>query len=382
MSAKSIQILDTTLREGEQTPGVSFTIDQKVNIVKMLCDFGVDFIELGHPVVSPDIYRTVQKINTLKIDSQTVVHSRLKKSDIDDAISLKASWVGLFFDVSKDRLLTKYGLNEEKSLVRINESIRYAKKNGLKIRFTAEDASRTDLDYLLRIGELVEKAGADRFGFADTVGILYPHKVSEVITELVNHLNIPIHVHFHNDFGLATANALQAVQSGASCVDVTVNGLGERCGITSLAEITATIDELLHIKNSWNFKVISSLSVFVDEITNKIVQNIRPITGYNSFTHNAGLHAAAVIKDPATYESMSPEKFGQIRNIFIDKFSGKDAVNYRLKKLGFNLPNEIIIEILSRIKSKPAITNWTDERLLSVIKSLPKESLKKPSKTA
>ena len=382
MSAKSIQILDTTLREGEQTPGVSFTVDQKVNIVKMLCDFGVDFIELGHPVVSPDIYRAVQKINKLKIIPQTVVHSRLKKSDIDDAISLKASWVGLFFDVSKDRLPTKYEFNEEKSLIRINESIIYAKKNGLKVRFTAEDASRTNLNYLLKIGEVVEKAGADRFGFADTVGILYPQKVFEVITKLVNHLNIPIHVHFHNDFGLATANALQAVQSGASCVDVTVNGLGERCGIVSLAEITASIDELLNIKNSWNFKVVSSLSLYVDEITNKIVQNIRPITGYNSFTHNAGLHAAAVIKDPSTYESMSPEKFGQKRNILIDKFSGKDAVEYRLEKLGFNLSNELIIQILSLIKSKPEITNWTDERLLSVIKSLQRESQNKTSKTA
>ena len=275
MSAKPIQILDTTLREGEQTPGVSFTIEQKVKIVEMLCDFGVDFIELGHPIVSPDVYTTIQKVNKLNIAPQTVVHSRLKKSDIDDALSLEASWVGLFFDVSKDRLLTKYGFNEEKSLVLINESILYAKKNGLKIRFTAEDASRTDLDYLLKIGELVENAGADRFGFADTVGILHPQKVSDVITKLVNHLNIPIHAHFHNDFGLATANALQAVQSGASCVDATVNGLGERSGITSLAEITASIDELLHIKNSWNFNVISNLSSFVDEITDNIVQNIR-----------------------------------------------------------------------------------------------------------
>ena len=382
MSAKSIQILDTTLREGEQTPGVSFTTDQKVKIVEMLCDFGVDFIELGHPVVSPDIYRTIQKVNKLNIEPQTVVHSRLKKSDIDDAISLKASWVGLFFDASNDRLSTKYGFNKEKSLALINESILYAKKNGLKIRFTAEDASRTDLDYLLKIGELVENAGADRFGFADTVGILHPQKVSEVITKLVDHLNIPIHAHFHNDFGLATANALQAVQSGVSCIDVTVNGLGERSGITSMAEITASIDELLHIKNSWNFKVISNLSSFVDEITNNIVQNIRPITGYNSFTHNAGLHAASVIKDPTTYESMSPKKYGQIRNILIDKFSGKEAVDYRIKKLGFNLSNEFLIQILSVIKSKPEITKWNDEALLSVIKSIQKESFKKPSKTA
>jgi len=348
----------------------------------MLCDFGVDFIELGHPVVSHDVYNTIQKINKMNIAPQTVVHSRLKKSDIDDAISLDASWIGLFFDISTDRLSTKYGFNEEKSLSLINESILYAKKNGLKVRFTAEDASRTNLDYLLKMGEIVEKAGADRFGFADTVGILHPQSVSKVITKLVNHLHIPVHVHFHNDFGLATANAFQAVQSGASCVDVTINGLGERCGITSLAEITASLDELLHLKNSWNFKLISGLSTFVDEITNKIDHNIRPVTGYNSFTHNAGIHAASVIKDPSTYESMCPEKFGQTRKIVIDKFSGKEAVDYRLKKLGFNLPNEFLIQVLNVIKNKPDIIDWTDEALLSVIIGIQIESEKNSSKPA
>ena len=141
MKSRPIKILDTTLREGEQTPGVSFTIDQKIKIVKLLCDFGVDYIELGHPAVSLDIYNTIKEVNKLDILPETVVHSRLKKEDIDDAIDLKSKWVGLFFDVSKNGLFTKYGINEQKSFELINESIFYAKKNGLKIRFTAEDAT-------------------------------------------------------------------------------------------------------------------------------------------------------------------------------------------------------------------------------------------------
>ena len=379
MTSRPIQILDTTLREGEQTPGVSFTIEQKIKIVNLLCDFGVDYIELGHPAVSKDIFKTISEINKLDLVPETVVHSRLKKVDINDAIDLKSQWVGLFFDVSKERLFEKYGINEERSLELISESISYAKNNGLKIRFTAEDAARTDLDYLLKVGKLVENAGADRFGFADTVGILHPQKISTMISRLVDNLNIPIHVHLHNDFGLATANALQAVQSGASCVDTTINGLGERCGITSLLEVTAALDELLNIDNNWNFDFTKDLSSYVDEITGVSIDKIRPISGDYCFTHNGGLHTAAVIKDPSTYESISPQKYGQTRNLIIDKFSGKKVVKHRFKKLGIKITDSVIIKILTLIKSKPDKTFWSDKELLVVFNSINKGSFKKSS---
>ena len=380
MTSKPIQILDTTLREGEQTPGVSFTIEQKIKIVNLLCDFGVDYIELGHPAVSKDIFKTISEINKLDLVPETVVHSRLKKVDINDAIDLKSQWVGLFFDVSKERLFAKYGINQERSLELIRESISYAKNNGLKIRFTAEDAARTDLDYLLKVGKLAEDAGADRFGFADTVGILYPQKISKMITRLVNNLNIPIHVHLHNDFGLATANALQAVHSGASCVDTTINGLGERCGITSLVEVTAALDELLNIDNDWNFDFTRELSSYVDEITDVSIDKIRPISGDYCFTHNGGLHTAAVIKNPSTYESISPQKYGQVRKLIIDKFSGKKVVKHRFNKLGIKIADSVVIKVLTLIKSKPDKTFWSDKELLVVFNSINEGSFKKSSK--
>ena len=241
---KKIEILDSTLREGEQTPGVSFTKSQKIEIVKMLDNFGVDFIELGHPAVSKDIYSTIKLLNSEPLTSEKIVHARLKKSDIDDAVNLGVPWIGLFFGTSKDYLHDKYNLDEKNALEMIKESIEYAKCNGLKIRFTAEDASRTDIEFLIKIGKLAEKAGADRFSLADTVGILYPAKVTELVSVLISELKIPLHMHCHNDFGLATANALQALQSGVKCVDVTINGLGERCGLPPLAEVTAALDEL------------------------------------------------------------------------------------------------------------------------------------------
>ena len=239
-----IEILDSTLREGEQTPGVSFTKSQKITIAKMLDSFGVDFIEIGHPAVSPDIYETIETLNQLPLSAVKIVHGRVKKSDIDDAINLGVPWIGLFFGTSRNYLQDKYHLNEENALKVIEEGIKYAKRKGLKIRFTAEDASRTELKFLLKIGKLVQQAGADRFSLADTVGILHPGKTSELVRYFVSELDIPIHVHCHNDFGLATANALQALQSGARCVDVTINGLGERCGLSPLAEVTAALDEL------------------------------------------------------------------------------------------------------------------------------------------
>ena len=203
-----VQILDTTLREGEQTPGVSFKISQKIEIVKLLNRFGVDFIEVGHPIVSKDIYSFIEKVSKLNLNSKIIAHSRLLKADIDQIIDLNVPWIGLFFDINEDHLEKKYGLNEEKALEMIIDSISYAKRHKLNVRFTAEDASRTNFDVLLKTAKLIEKAGADRFSFADTVGVLHPAKVSSIFSRLAAEIKIPIHGHFHNDFGLATANAL------------------------------------------------------------------------------------------------------------------------------------------------------------------------------
>ena len=366
MENRKVQILDTTLREGEQTPEVSFKISQKIQIVKLLNRFGVDYIEVGHPIVSKDIYFFIEKVSKLKLNSKLIAHSRLLKKDIDKVIELNIPWIGLFFDICENRLEKKYGINEKKALEMIKDSISYAKRHKLNIRFTAEDASRTNFDVLLKTAKLVEKAGADRFSFADTVGVLHPAKVSDIFTRLAAEIKIPIHGHFHNDFGLATANALQALQSGASCVDVTVNGLGERCGISSFAEVVTSLDELFNVKNSWNFKILNDISSYVEKSSKVTDNDTRPITGKNAYTHNAGLHVSSVIKDGALYEPIDPKKFNRKRRHYIDKFSGKDALNYRLKKLNIDLGEKELCELLSKIKSKPEIKKWSDEKLVSL----------------
>ena len=370
MLKKNIQILDSTLREGEQTPGVSFTVPQKLEIVKMLDAFGVDFIEVGHPAVSADIYKSIEEINKLSINAKAIVHCRLKREDIENALDLKMSWVGIFFGTSQNYLFDKYKIDEKKCLEMIKEGIEYAKDHGLKVRFTAEDASRTDRQFLLNVAQVAEKAGVDRFSIADTVGILYPEKVSQIFSFFVKKLNIPIHAHFHNDFGLATANTLQAIQSGATCVDVSINGLGERCGISSFSEVTMSLDELLKVKNDWNFKLLNEISQYVKNITNISSNDIMPITGKNAFTHNGGLHVASVLKNSSTYESIRPNKINRENTFVIDKFSGKTALNHCLKKLGIKTNDQIVDRALIEIKSNPQITNWTDKQLLSLIEKL------------
>ena len=370
MLKKNIQILDSTLREGEQTPGVSFTVPQKLEIVKMLDAFGVDFIEVGHPAVSADIYKSIEEINKLSINAKAIVHCRLKREDIENALDLKMSWVGIFFGTSQNYLFDKYKIDEKKCLEMIKEGIEYAKDNGLKVRFTAEDASRTDRQFLLNVAQVAEKAGVDRFSIADTVGILYPEKVSQIFSFFVKKLNIPIHAHFHNDFGLATANTLQAIQSGATCVDVSINGLGERCGISSFSEVTMSLDELLKVKNDWNFKLLNEISQYVKNITNISSNDIMPITGKNAFTHNGGLHVASVLKNPSTYESIRPNKINRENTFVIDKFSGKTALNHCLKKLGIKTKEQIVDRALIEIKTNPQITNWTYKQLSSLIEKL------------
>lgn len=371
---QKIQILDTTLREGEQTPGVSFKISQKIQIVKLLNQFGVDYIEVGHPVVSKDIFSFINKVSKLKLNAKIIAHSRLLKKDIDKVIELNIPWIGLFFDLCENHFKRKYGVSEKRALEMIGDSISYAKKHKLKVRFTAEDASRTNFNFLIKVAKLIEKAGADRFSFADTVGILHPFKVNDIFSRLVSELKIPIHGHFHNDFGLATANALQAFQSGASCIDVTVNGLGERCGISSLAELVASLDELLNVKNSWNFKILKDISSYVDKISNISHDDTRPVTGKNAFTHNGGLHVSSAIKDGSIYEPMDPKKFNRKRHFVIDKFSGKDALNYRLKNLNINISERGLFKLLIAIKSKPEINRWTDEKLVSLYDKIYKKS--------
>ena len=371
-----IEILDTTIREGEQSPNVSFSIDQKIQIVKELDEFGVDFIELGHPVVSPDIREAITELSTLDTKAKKLIHGRARRDDIDDALSFKVPWIGIFFGVSKISLEHKFGIDQSTALDRIVEAVSYAKENDISLRFTAEDASRSEESYLIEVAQAVEEAGADRFSVADTVGVLTPEKTESIISALKSSINIPIHIHCHNDFGLATANSVIALLSGAAVVDVTVNGIGERCGITPLAEIVLLLKSEYNVENKWDLSRLTKLTRKVEQYSGTFNSENKPIVGQYAFTHKAGLHSRAVLKDPRTYEAFDPNLINRDRNITLDKFSGKDALAYRLDSMEIKYSSDQLNQILAVIKSDATKSSFNDIELIEIADEILEVDLK------
>jgi 2-isopropylmalate synthase len=361
-----IELLDSTLREGEQAPGVSFNVSQKLELAKMIDDFGVEFIELGHPAVSPDVRAAVEALSKLDLNAQKLIHGRATKTDIDDAKKYNVPWVGIFFGTSDLSLQHKFGIDRSTALEKIKDAVCYAKDLGLKLRFTAEDATRTDLDFLIEVGQLVQECGADRFSLADTVGILTPTSTETLVKAVVDSLDIPIHIHCHNDFGLATANVIAAFSAGASVGDVTVNGLGERSGIAPLAEI-AMIAKVIHqVDNDWKLETLMDLSRKVERLSGVFNSEHKPIVGQHAFTHKAGLHTRAVLKNPRTYEAYSPELLKRDREITIDKYAGKDALSYRLYNMKIKVNEPQLNEIMQIIKENPDKRKFSDIDLLEI----------------
>ena len=370
MLSNQIEILDSTLREGEQTPGVSFTIKQKVTIARYLDTFGVDFIELGHPAVSPDVYTAVERLNDLDLKAKKMAHGRASKSDINDAAAIGVEWMGMFFGTSPLSLKHKFNVSKREALEQIQMTVKYGKDKGLKLRFTAEDASRTGFDFLVQVGRLVQESGADRYSLADTVGCLTPTKTKELVSRIVPELDIPIHVHCHNDFGMATANALSALEAGAQCVDVAVNGLGERCGLPPIAEVVTALVNIYKVNGNWDLSILPELTHLVGSFSNSLLKANQPIVGENAFTHKAGLHVKAVAKDPRSYEAISPETVNRKRKLIIDKYTGRSALKNKFNEIGVSLTKADLAAVLKELKSHPEKVSWTGIELIYLTKSM------------
>jgi 2-isopropylmalate synthase len=375
-----VGILDSTLREGEQTPGVIFTVDQRVEIAKALSDLGVSMIEAGHPAVSPDIYEGIKRIVKLKkegiITSEIVGHSRAVKRDIEIAAELEVDRIAIFYGVSDLHLKAKHKATREEALRTIAETISYAKNHGVKVRFTAEDGSRTDFDFLVTVSKTARDAGADRVSIADTVGILYPSKTKELFSALTREvLNLEFDIHAHNDLGLAVANALAAIEGGATIIHATVNGLGERVGIVPLQQIAAAIKYHFGIEVV-KLDKLQYVSSLVEKYSGIPMPPNYPITGDYAFLHKAGVHVAGVLNDPRTYEFMPPETFGRTRDYTIDKYTGKHALRDKYEKLGVKISDAEMDQILAKIKSNTTIRFYRDVDLLELAEEVTGRVLK------
>ncbi len=367
---KPVYLVDTTLREGEQTPGVSFTIDQKLEIARRLDEAGVDMIEAGHPAVAPDVEKAVKMIARQGFAAEIIGHCRAVKYDIEKAAECEVDRIAIFYGVSDLHLKYKHKVSREEALNIIAEHVSFARSHGVKVRFTAEDASRTDLEFLIQVVRTAYEAGADRVSLADTVGILTPFRAKELFESVKKAVpGVELDIHAHNDLGMAVANSLAAFQGGASAIHVTVNGIGERCGIASLQEIAVALKVHYNI-DTIDLRKIMELSKLVEKYSGIVLPPHAPVVGDNAFTHKAGVHVAGILANPQTYEPYPPEMIGRSRDWVIDKYTGKKAVKARLERLGVQVSEEELDLIVKKIKERTGTRSWRDEDLLELVEEV------------
>ena len=367
----SAGILDSTLREGEQTPGVVFTPDQRVEIARKLSDVGIRMIEVGHPAVSPDILEGIKRITRLKRDgyitSEIVAHSRAVSSDITLAASLEIDRMAIFYGISDTHLTSKTHKSREDAMSIIGESIAEAKSHGLKVRFTPEDASRTDYNYLIEVIKTARDAGADRIGIADTVGIMNPLRTRDLFLNIRRDVpGIELDIHAHNDMGNAVANSLSAIDGGATIVHSTINGLGERVGITPTQIIAVAMKFHFGIEAA-KLDKLGELSRLVEVYSGIRMPPNFPITGKYAFVHKSGVHVSGILGNPATYEFMDPRSLSVTRSYTIDKYTGKHALQSKLTSLGINLTDSEVMAVLSKIKKSPDTRYFDDAKLQEIV---------------
>jgi len=352
VNSKKVRIFDTTLRDGEQAPGIDLTVEQKVKIARQLARLGVDVIEAGFPAASEGEFIATKKILEEVGDQVEVIGlSRANKQDIDRTIDTGLSSIHVFIATSDIHLKYKLKMTREEVLERIYESVRYAKDHGLIVEYSPEDATRTDEEFLLKAVKTAIEAGADRINIPDTVGVMHPFKFYDLISKVVKVTEGKIvSVHCHNDFGLATANSIAGVMAGARQVHVTVNGIGERAGNASLEEVVMALKKLLGYEVNVKTYLLYETSRLVAELTGVPIPYFKAIVGENAFGHESGIHVHGVIENPLTYEPISPEEVGNFRRIALGKHSGIHGLRKLLSEQGIELSDEELREVLKEIK--------------------------------
>jgi len=344
-----ILFLDTTLRDGEQTPGVSLTKDKKLSIARELDGLGVNIIEAGAVAVSDGERSAIKDITKEGLNAEICTYSRPIRADIDYALDCNVDSIHLVVPTSELHMRKIEKSSDEVDEMTI-ESIDYAKDHGLIVELSGEDASRADLDSLIKLYKKGEEHNADRVCLCDTVGILIPEKTEEIFSRIKKEISIPIAIHAHDDFGLATANSIIALRNGASEVHVAMNGLGERAGNTCLEEVSAALKFLYKEDIDIKTEEIYKVSRTVSKLTGINVQPNKAIVGGNAFTHEAGIHVHGIAKDPSTYEPIKPELVGRERRIVLGKHTGRKSVEIALKGFGIEFNKEELEEIFNRVK--------------------------------
>jgi 2-isopropylmalate synthase len=375
-----VHIFDTTLRDGEQSPGFSMHRDEKLQLAHQLERLGVDIIEAGFPIASPGDLESVRAVaGELKV-SRVAALARAKREDVDAALrALEPAAkprLHIFLATSDLHLKHKLRIARAEALDQITSMVEHGKKNCEEVEFSAEDASRSDLGFLLDVIKAAAQSGATIINLPDTVGYAMPQEYHYMFRAARNHLkdypNVVLSAHCHNDLGMAVANSLAAISAGARQVECTINGIGERAGNASLEEIAVALhvrQGLFEASHNITLEQIYATSRLLSTITGVTVSPNKAVVGANAFAHEAGIHQDGILKNPLTYEIIVPEKVGvSSRRMVLGKHSGRNALRARLDELGYTITDAELAECYAMAtKQADASKEVTDRDVISII---------------
>ncbi|HTP55595.1 MAG TPA: homoaconitate hydratase [Thermoplasmata archaeon] len=348
----SVVVWDETLRDGEQMPGVHFSPEEKLRIADLLSQVGVGVINAGIPVVSDEEARAVRLVAEAGLKAKVLAAARTVLKDVDAVIHSGATHIAIFVAASNVHLKYKLKMSPEEVVDASLRSVRRAKEAGLHVAFVTEDTVRAPFSFVERLYREVQDAGADRLVVADTVGVMTPLTFRWYLTEFRRRVKPKdLSVHCHNDFGLATANTLTAIECGARAPHVCVNGLGERAGNAALEEVVLALESLYGVRTGIRTERLFELSRLVEELSGVPIAANKALVGYYAFSHEAGIHTHGILAHTLTYEPLQPGVVGRHRQMVLGKHTGKAAVVEKLKERGLTAPDPVLLELLTRIKA-------------------------------
>ncbi len=379
MSLENFYIIDSTLREGEQFVNAFFTTEQKIRIATLLDAFGVEYIELTTPCASPQSEKDCKAISSLGLKAKTLTHTRCALQDVRIAVETGVQGVDVVIGTSSKLREFSHGRSIEEIIAMAQEVFEYLQRQNVETRFSTEDSLRSNPEDLFRVYEAVDAMGWNRVGVADTVGIGNPRQIYQLVSDLRARVHADIEFHGHNDTGCAIANAFAALEAGATHIDTSILGIGERNGITPLGGLIARIYAVNPgLVSKYHLPLIMHLDQAIARLVSVDIPFNNYITGFSAFTHKAGIHAKAVLNNPSTYEILRPEDFGLTRYIHIaHRLTGWNAIRYRADQLGLEMSDDEVRLITEKIKAladqHPLTLDEVDSLLQSVHQSQPED---------